>query len=220
MTNQGTGSAANPPDAMPIPNLDDSAPAKSAYELQDREEKSVRRTLAIIVDNEPGILARIVGLFTGRGYNIHSLTVSTVNENHTLSRITLVTIGKSDVVRQICTQVDRLIPVRAVQDLTLEGTVVEKELALVKVVASEHQRRESLRIADIFNARVADTTLKSFVFLVEGSPGKLDAFIELMRALGACEVARSGVVAIPRGTGIGSAASDLPSGKAQPSGFT
>lgn len=174
----------------------------SAYNIQPSNEAVRRHTFAVIVDNEPGVLARVIGLFSGRGYNIESLTVSTVTEDESVSRINIVTTGTAMIIEQIKAQLDRLVPVHNVHDLTVEGPHVEKELALVKVKATEHQRRESLRIADIYNARVADTTLESFVFLIDGESDKVDSFIELMRSLGEVEIARSGVVAISRGSEI------------------
>lgn len=173
----------------------------AAYTFMKTDEAARRHTFAVIVDNEPGVLARVVGLFSGRGYNIESLTVSIVAADETVSRINIVTTGTEMIIEQIKAQLERLIPVHTVHDLTLEGAHVEKELALVKVRAKDHNRRESLRIADIFDARVADTTLESFVFQIEGTAGKINSFIELMHALGDTEIARSGVVAIARGSG-------------------
>ncbi len=158
-----------------------------------------RHTIAVLVDNEPGVLARVIGLFSGRGYNIESLTVSAVSVDEALSRITIATTGTPMIIEQIKAQLDRLVPVHSVHDLTQEGEHIEREIALVKVVAKGAERRESLRIADIFKAQVADTTVESFVFSLNGKPKKLDAFVELMRALGKTEVARSGVVGIARG---------------------
>ncbi len=158
-----------------------------------------RHTVAVLVDNEPGVLARVIGLFSGRGYNIESLTVSAVSEDESMSRITIVTSGTPMIIEQIKAQLDRLVPVHEVHDLTAEGAHIEREIALVKVVAGGAERRESLRIADIFKAAVADTTRESFVFSLTGKPEKLDAFVELMRGLGKTEVARSGVVGIARG---------------------
>ena len=158
-----------------------------------------RHTMAVLVDNEPGVLARVIGLFSGRGYNIKSLTVSTVSEDKSKSRITIVTSGTPMIIEQIKAQLNRLVPVSDVYDLTEEGPHIEREVALIKLLAKGPERRESLRIADIFRARVADTTVDSFVFMVTGTQEKIDAFTELMRALGAVEIARSGVVAIARG---------------------
>lgn len=161
-----------------------------------------RHTIAVLVDNEPGVLARVIGLFAGRGYNIESLTVATVSEDKTVSRISIVTTGTPMIIEQIKAQLDRLVPVSAVRDLTEEGEHIEREVALIKVAAKGPERRESLRIADIFRARVADTTVDSFVFVVTGTQEKIDAFTELMRALGEVEVSRSGVVAIARGSEV------------------
>jgi acetolactate synthase-1/3 small subunit len=163
------------------------------------EEVAERHTIAVLVDNEPGILARVVGLFSGRGYNIESLTVSEVDHDKGLSRITVVTTGTPMVIEQIKAQLDRLVPVVAVRDLTDEGNHVETELALVKVTGQGEHRVEALRIADIFGAKVDDTTLESFVFRLDGQTEKVDRFIALMRPLGLREVARTGVVAISRG---------------------
>jgi len=174
----------------------------SAYEILEQNEIPRRHIFAVIVDNEPGVLARVVGLFSGRGYNIESLTVSTITEDDSASRITIVTSGTAMVVAQIRAQLERLIPVHDVHDLTVDGSWVEREMALVKVCARDHQRRESLRIADIYKARVTDTTLESFIFLIDGESEKVESFIELMRALGQVEVARSGTVAISRGSSV------------------
>lgn len=156
-------------------------------------------TIAVLVDNEPGVLARVIGLFSGRGYNIESLTVAEVNANDNLSRITIITSGTPQVIEQIKAQLDRLVPVHGVSDMTVEGPHVERELALVKVEGSGEKRVESLRIADIFRARVVDSTNSSFVFEIVGDTGKLDAFIGLMKPLGLIDVSRTGIAAISRG---------------------
>jgi acetolactate synthase-1/3 small subunit len=158
-----------------------------------------RHTIAVLVDNEPGILARVVGLFSGRGYNIASLTVAEVDRENNLSRITIVTEGTPMIIEQIKAQLSRLVPVRIVHDLTEEGSTVERELVLLKMAGTGEKRIESLRLADIFRARVVDSTIESFVFEVTGSAEKLDAFINLMKPLGLVEVSRTGVVAISRG---------------------
>src|SRR5271163_3337509 len=158
-----------------------------------------RHTIAVLVDNEPGILARVVGLFSGRGYNIDSLTVAEVDRGNSLSRITVVTSGTPMIIEQIKAQLSRLVPVHAVHDLTAEGPHVERELALIKVAGTGDKRIESLRLADIFRARVIDSTIESFVFEMTGSPEKLNAFINLMVPLGLVDVSRTGVVAISRG---------------------
>ncbi len=158
-----------------------------------------KATIAVIVDNEPGVLARVVGLFSGRGYNIDSLTVSEVDEAAHLSRITIVTNGTEMIIEQIKAQLQRLVPVHRVSDLSAEGAYVERELALVKVASSGEQRVEALRIADIFRARAVDSTIGSFVFEITGSIEKISAFVDLMRPLGLVDVSRTGVVAISRG---------------------
>ena len=158
-----------------------------------------RHTIAVLVDNEPGILARVVGLFSGRGYNIESLTVAEVDRANSLSRITLVTSGTRMIIEQIKAQLSRLVPVHKVRDLTDEGPYVEREMALIKVVGKGEARVESLRLADVFRARVVDSTNESFVFELTGAAEKLNAFISLMEPLGLAEVSRTGAVAIARG---------------------
>lgn len=163
------------------------------------EEPSERHTLSIIVDNEAGVLGRITGLFSARGYNIESLTVADVNEEETVSRITIVTSGPRRVIDQIHAQLERLVPVHSVTDLSELGPHIERELALVKVAGTGEKRVEALRLADIFRARPVDTTTRSFVFEISGSTSKVDQFIALMREVGLVEVARGGVVAMARG---------------------
>jgi acetolactate synthase I/III small subunit len=159
-----------------------------------------KHTIAVLVDNEPGILARVVGLFSGRGYNIESLTVAETDRVKGLSRITVVTSGTPMIIEQIKAQLSRLVPVHAVRDLSDEGPHVERELALIKVAGTGEKRIESLRLADIFRARVIDSTIESFVFEMTGSTEKLNAFISLMEPLGLVDVSRTGVVAISRGS--------------------
>ena len=166
--------------------------------MSNRELAS-SHTISVLVDNEPGILARVVGLFSGRGYNIESLTVAETDSREHLSRITIVTRGTPMIIEQIKAQLDRLVPVHKVADLTLVGPHVERELALVKVVGTGDKRVESLRIADIFRAKAIDSTNSSFVFEITGTSEKIDAFIKLMEPLGLMEVSRTGVVAIARG---------------------
>lgn len=158
-----------------------------------------RHTIAVTVDNEFGVLGRVIGLFSGRGYNIESLTVAEVNKDKNLSRITIVTTGTPKVINQIKTLLERVVPVHEARDLTTFGPYVERELALVKVAGTGEHRIESLRIAEIFRARVVDSTVESFVFEVTGTTEKLDAFIGLMEPLGLVEVCRTGVTAITRG---------------------
>jgi len=164
-----------------------------------KHEEIARHTIAVLVDNEAGVLARVIGLFSGRGYNIESLTVAEVDQRENLSRITIVTTGTKMIVEQIKNQLRRLVPVHKVSDLTIEGAHVSRELALVKVAGTGEKRVESLRIADIFRANVIDATNESFVFEVVGATDKVDAFIKLMEPLGLVDVSRTGVVAIARG---------------------
>lgn len=163
------------------------------------QPESERHVLAVTVDNEAGILARIAGMFTARGYNIDSLTVADISEDHAVSRITVVTGGPPAVIDQIRAQLERLVPVHKVTDLTEEGPHVERELALVKVNGTGNDRVEALRIADIFRAQAVDITTSSFIFELTGSPTKIDSFILLMRELGLVEVGRSGIVGMMRG---------------------
>jgi acetolactate synthase-1/3 small subunit len=177
------------------------ATSHSAYNLRSTfSDVEERHTLAVIVDNEAGVLARVIGLFSGRGYNIESLTVAEIDHSGHLSRITIVTTGTPQVIEQIKAQLGRIVPVHEVHDLTVEGAAVERELALFKVAGTGDKRVEALRLADIFRANVVDSTLTSFVFEITGAPEKIDAFAELMRPLGLIEVARTGVAALSRGT--------------------
>ena len=173
----------------------------SAYNLRPNFSDEVEtHTLAVLVDNEPGVLARVIGLFSGRGYNIESLTVAEVDHTGHLSRITIVTTGTPQVIEQIKAQLGRIVPVHDVHDLTVEGASVERELALFKVAGTGDKRVEALRLADIFRANAVDSTLESFVFELTGTPSKIDAFADLMRPLGLVEVARTGVAALSRGS--------------------
>ena len=158
-----------------------------------------RHTIAILVDNEAGVLARVIGLFSGRGYNIESLTVAEVDTAAHTSRVTIVTSGTPEVLEQIRAQLGRLVPVHRVVDWTIEKPGIEREMALVKVAGAGEKRVEALRMADAFRARPVDTTHTSFVFEITGAPGKIDSFIDLMRPLGLVEVSRTGVAAISRG---------------------
>jgi acetolactate synthase-1/3 small subunit len=167
--------------------------------MKIKHEASERHVLTLTVDNEAGILAKIAGLFTARGYNIDSLTVADITENHALSRITIVTHGPPAQIDQIHAQLDRLVPVHKVLDLTELGAHVERELALVKVAGTGESRVEALRIAEVFRAKVVDTTTQSFIFELTGTPDKIDNFIGLMRELGLVEVGRTGIVGMMRG---------------------
>jgi acetolactate synthase-1/3 small subunit len=164
-----------------------------------RIETPARHTLAVIVDNEPGVLARIAGLFSGRGYNIESLTVSETEHEKHLSRITIVTTGTTAVIEQIKAQLGRLVPVHRVTDLTLQGGAIERELVLCKVVGKADHRVEAMRLASAFGARTLDATLTSFVFELTGSTEEVERFIGLMTAVGLVEVSRTGIAAMSRG---------------------
>ena len=161
-----------------------------------------RHIISVLVDNEPGVLARVIGLFSGRGYNIESLTVAETDGRKALSRISVVTSGTPMVIEQIKAQLARLVPIHSVRDLTENDVAIERELALVKIINRGDDRIECLRIADTFRARTLDSTLNSFVFEVTGNSSKVDAFVDLMRSLGDVEVARTGVSAISRGNRI------------------
>jgi len=172
----------------------------SAYNLRPTfGDVDETHTLAVVVDNEAGVLARVIGLFSGRGYNIESLTVAEIDHEGHRSRITIVTTGTPQVIVQIKAQLDRMVPVYDVHDLTVEGPAVERELALIKVEGDGDKRVEALRLADIFRANVVDSTLNSFVFEITGTAEKIEAFSDLMRPLGLVEIARTGIAALSRG---------------------
>ncbi|WP_279479358.1 acetolactate synthase small subunit [Aureimonas sp. SK2] len=180
-------------------------PPASAYFITDDKPPVVARTLSIVVDNEPGVLARVIGLFSGRGYNIESLTVSETDHNKHLSRITVVTRGAPGVIEQVKSQLDRIVPVHKVVDLTKTATgqgedgPIERELALVKVSGAGDDRVEALRLADVFRAKVVDSTTDHFVFEITGKTSKIEKFIQIMAPLGLVEVCRTGVAAMSRG---------------------
>lgn len=171
----------------------------SPYTAPPEERRTVTHTLSVLVDNEPGVLARVVGMFSGRGYNIASLTVDEVAHTDHLSRITIVTSGTPAEIEQVTLQLDRLVPVHSVTDLTLRGDSVERELAMIKVAGRGEERQEALRLADAFRARVVDASTASFVFELTGAASKIDHFVGLMRPIGLVEVSRTGVAAITRG---------------------
>ncbi|MBB4002244.1 MAG: acetolactate synthase small subunit [Aurantimonas endophytica] len=180
-------------------------PPASAYFITPEKEAIESRILAIIVDNEPGVLARVIGLFSGRGYNIESLTVSETEHEKHLSRITVVTKGAPHVIEQLKSQLDRIVPVHRVVDLTRaagedgESGPVQRELAIVKVAGQGEKRVEALRLADVFRAKVVDSSIEHFVFELTGRPSKLDKFVAIMAPLGLVEVCRTGVAALSRG---------------------
>ena len=162
-------------------------------------QTTASHTISVLVDNEPGILARVVGLFAGRGYNIESLTVAETDAKANLSRITIVTTGTPMIIEQIKAQLDRLVPVHTVRDLTVEGPHIERELALVKVKSTGDKRIEALRLADVFRAKVIDAKMDSFVFEVTGGTDQVETFLGLMSNLGLVDVGRTGIVAMSRG---------------------
>ena len=182
----------------PAPTAPQNGP-KSAYFLNHADEEVERRTLAVLVDNEPGVLARVVGLFSGRGYNIDSLTVAEVDASSHQSRITIVTQGTPHILEQIDAHLMRLVPVGEVVDITKSKRGIERELALVKVAGTGEKRVEALRIAQIFRANVIDTTNESFIFELTGASDKISQFVDLMTPLGLVEVSRTGVLSIKRG---------------------
>jgi len=204
MAERGRGTRA-PDSAWPGKNTGESrksrARARQAAEVAAKASDVQEHTFSVLVDNEAGVLHRVVGLFSGRGYNIESLTVSEVDEDQHLSKITVVTSGTPQIIDQIRAQLDRLVPVHRVANLTTDGPSVQREMGLIKVVGTGESRVEALRIADIFRAQVVDSTNRSFVFEITGSSDKLDAFIDLMKPLGLADVSRTGIVAIARGDG-------------------
>jgi len=180
----------------PVPSP---AAPPSPYSSAIGKSNIERHTLSVLVDNEPGVLARVVGLFSGRGYNIESLTVAEVAHGERLSRITIVTSGPPEAIEQISHQLERLVPIHAVTDLTRTGKSLERELAMIKVRGRGEDRSEALRLAEAFRARVIDASIESFVFELTGAADKIDSFVELMRPIGLVEVSRTGVAAISRG---------------------
>jgi len=174
-------------------------PPASAYFIEETHDRSERHVLSVIVDNEPGVLARVIGLFSGRGYNIDSLTVSETEHAKHQSRITIVTTGTPMVLSQIRNQLDRMVPVHAVIDLTAEGNPLERELALVKVTGRGNDRVEALRIADAFRAEVVGASTEHFIFQLTGRPDKIEQFVSIMAPLGLAEVCRTGIAALSRG---------------------
>ncbi|MGO9427282.1 acetolactate synthase small subunit [Rhodoblastus sp.] len=183
-------------------NAQSSAAALSPYSSSAGKAARIEtHTLSVLVDNEPGVLARVVGLFSGRGYNIESLTVAEVAHAQQLSRITIVTTGTPETIEQISHQLERIVPIHKVTDLSLLGGAVERELAMIKVRGKGENRTEAMRLAEAFRARVIDATTESFIFELTGAPKKIDDFVELMRPIGLVEVSRTGVAAITRGPG-------------------
>src|SRR6201982_3176553 len=176
------------------------ASTTSHYPAASVSQQIETHTLSVLVDNEPGVLARVIGLFSGRGYNIDSLTVSETEHEKHLSRITIVTRGTPMVIEQIKNQLERILPIHRVIDMTLAGPALERELAMVKVRGKGEQRMEALRLADAFRARVIDATTESLVFEINGGTEKIESCVALMIPLGLVEVSRTGIVAIGRGS--------------------
>jgi acetolactate synthase-1/3 small subunit len=190
------GSGAKPTE--PLPGRGPVLPPASAYFIEERHDRPERHTLSVVVDNEPGVLARVIGLFSGRGYNIDSLTVSETEHSRHLSRITIVTTGTPVVIEQIKAQFTRMVPVHGISDLTADGPSIERELALVKIASTGEKRVEALRLADAFRAEVLDATIDHFIFELTGSTEKIEQFIAIMAPLGLQEVCRTGVAALSR----------------------
>jgi acetolactate synthase I/III small subunit len=179
--------------------MTDAAQPASVYDLAHEDQIESLATFAVLVDNEPGVLHRLVGLFAARGYNIESLTVAETDRRAHTSRVTIVTRGTPQVLAQIEAQLTKMVSTRHVQDVTRDPNGLERELALIKVKGTGPDRVEALRVADIFRAKVIDTTHESFVFELTGAPSKIDKFSDLMRPLGLVEVSRTGVLSIQRG---------------------
>jgi acetolactate synthase-1/3 small subunit len=179
--------------------MNTATPRTTHYPAQTVTQRTESHTLSVLVDNEPGVLARVIGLFSGRGYNIESLTVSETEHQKHLSRITIVTTGTPMVIEQIINQLDRQVPVHRVVDMTTSGSSIQRELAMVKVRGKGENRVEALRLADAFRARVIDATTESFVFEITGASAKIEGFINLMMPLGVVEISRTGIAAISRG---------------------
>ena len=171
----------------------------SAYPLEKREEKLETHTMTVLVDNEPGVLARVIGLFSGRGYNIESLTVSETEHEAHLSRITIVTTAAPMVIEQIQHQLERLVPVHSVTDLTVKGNPIERELAMIKVAGKGAKHLEAQRLAETFQAQIIDSSAEHFVFEITGEQSRIEQFIAKLQPLGLVEVARTGLAAISRG---------------------
>jgi len=199
MSNQMESSSSDD-DLDPLKVRQPVVPPASAYFIEERHDREESRTLSVLVDNEPGVLARVIGLFSGRGYNIESLTVSETETARHLSRITIVTTGTPMVLTQIRHQLERLVPVHSVTNLSRNGPPLERELALVKVVGAGEHRVEALRLAEAFRATVIDATVEHFVFEITGRTSKIQQFISIMTPLGLVEVCRTGVAALSRGT--------------------
>jgi len=167
--------------------------------IKIKKEEIESHTISLLVDNEAGVLARVIGLFSGRGYNIESLAVAEVDQDHHKSRITIVTNGSPMTINQIKSQLERIVPVHSVKDLTTEGTSIEREMALIKVVYDGDNREEVIRLSEVYRAKIVDTTKNSFIFELTGASDKINSFIEMLHPLGLEDISRTGIAAISRG---------------------
>jgi len=167
--------------------------------IKIKKEEIESHTISLLVDNEAGVLARVIGLFSGRGYNIESLAVAEVDQDHHKSRITIVTNGSPMTINQIKSQLERIVPVHSVKDLTTEGTSIEREMALIKVVYDGDNREEVIRLSEVYRAKIVDTTKNSFIFELTGANDKINSFIEMLNPLGLEDISRTGLAAISRG---------------------
>lgn len=185
--------------------------AHSTYEIIERDNLEERHIIGILVDNEFGVLSRVIGLFSSRGYNINSLTVSEVDVERNLSRITIATTGTPAVITQILALLDRLVPVHEVRDLTMDSPHIERTLGLVKVITQTSEARsEAQKIADRFGARTIDSTTESFIFELSDTSDNLNHFIDVLTPYGVKEICRTGITAIARGKDrMGMALSEL-----------
>jgi acetolactate synthase-1/3 small subunit len=180
-------------------------PTGSTYFIVKETAPAECHILSVLVDNEPGVLARVIGLFSGRAYNIESLTVCETEHEEHLSRITIVTRGTHQVLEQIKAQLERIVPVHRVVDLTTRAKElghdmpIEREAVLVKVLNVGERRAETLRLADAFGAKVVDATMEHFVLEATGTSSKIDQFVAVLKPLGLAEVCRTGIVAMNRG---------------------
>jgi len=181
--------------------IDKKQQAQSAYQLVDEKKSVSKCAIALLVDNESGVLGRVIGLFSARGYNLESVTVNEVDHEKGLSRITLITRGNDEVIALIMALLERLVPVHEVHNLTLDSPHIEREVGMIKVVNEDCEGRASAqKLADRFGARTIDSTPESFIFELSDTSEKIDKFIHLMEPHGIREICRTGVTAIARGT--------------------
>ena len=169
---------------------------KSVYDSPDSIAVSRKHILTVLVDNEPGVLARVIGMFSGRGYNIESLNVAEVSNDEKLSRITIVTEGTSEVVSQIEKQLLRIVPVHSVSNLDEEGSAVEAEVALVNIDLNEGNKKKIYEVCDFYRARRIENENNSVIFEIAGASERINRFIKEMNQITKIEIVRSGPVAI------------------------